>query len=223
MKLSLKLSPRQITVLKVVVFIVCLVPLAQLGWGLWNDTLGANPVESLIRSLGRWALKFLLITLTITPLRKLTGFGWLLRFRRMFGLYAFFYAVVHWSVYLGLDQSFDWIAIAKDIIKRPFITMGMLTFTLLLPLAITSTNGMVQRMGAKNWQLLHRAVYAAGICAVLHFWWLVKLDTTWPKIYALMLALLLGARLLLRWRNKQTVRAEPVEARGLRQAQAERK
>lgn len=202
----MKLSSKQIAVLKVVVFIVCLVPLAQLGWGLYQDTLGANPVETLIRSLGRWALKFLLITLAITPLRKLTGWGWLMRFRRMLGLYAFFYAAVHWSVYLGLDQSFDWIAIAKDIIKRPFITMGMLAFTMLLPLAITSTNGMVRRMGFDNWQKLHRAVYAVGICAVLHFWWLVKLDATWPKIYAAVLALLLGMRLVWRWRARTALR-----------------
>lgn len=191
----MKLSARQIAALKVVVFVACLMPLAHLGWGIWTESLGANPVETLIRSLGRWALKFLLITLSITPLRKLTGFGWLLRLRRMLGLFCFFYALLHWSTYLGLDQSLDWIAIAKDIVKRPFITVGMLTFTMLLPLAITSTNGMVRRMGAKNWQALHRTIYAIGICAVLHFWWLVKLDTTWPIIYALMLALLLGMRL----------------------------
>lgn len=125
-----------------------------------------------------------------------------LRFRRMLGLFCFFYALRHWNIYLGLDQSFDRIAIAKDIIKRPFITMGMLTFTMLLPLAITSTNGMVRRMGARNWQALHRAVYAIGICAVLHFWWMVKLDTTWPKIYALILTLLLGMRLA--WRLRST-------------------
>lgn len=196
----MKPSAKQIAALKVVVFILCLVPLAHLGWGLWQDTLGANPIENLIRSLGRWALKFLLITLSITPLRRLSGMNALLRFRRMLGLFCFFYAVLHWSVYLGLDQSFDWIAIAKDIVKRPFITMGMLTFTMLLPLAITSTNGMMRRMGARNWQALHRAVYAIGICAVLHFWWMVKLDTMWPKIYALLLTLLLGMRLAWRLR-----------------------
>ena len=115
----MKLSSKQISALKVVVFIVCLVPLARLGWGLYEDTLGANPIEFIIRSLGRWALKFLLITLAVTPLRKLTGWGWLMRLRRMLGLFAFFYALIHFNVYLGLDQSYDWIAIAKDIIKRP--------------------------------------------------------------------------------------------------------
>ena len=196
----MKLSPQKITALKLVIFIICLVPVAQLCWGLYNDSLGANPIEFVIRSLGRWALKFLLITLCITPLRKITGWGWLMRFRRMLGLYAFFYAVLHWSVYLGLDQSFDWIAIAKDIIKRPFITIGMLTFTLLLPLAITSTNGMMRRLGFERWQILHRAVYAAAMLAVLHFWWLVKLDVTWPLIYTAMLAVLLGLRLF--WRSR---------------------
>ena len=218
----MKPSSKQIVALKVAVFVVCLVPLAQLGWGLYNDTLGANPIEFVIRSLGRWALKFLLITLCITPLRKFTGFGWLMRFRRMLGLYAFFYAVIHWSVYLGRDQSLDWIAIAKDIIKRPFITIGMAAFTILLLLAITSTNGMMRRMGFERWQTLHRGVYAAAMLAVLHFWWLVKLDITWPLIYTAMLAVLLGVRLLWLWQSKRTVRAEPVEARGLRQAQAER-
>ena len=196
----MKLSSRQIFALKVLVFIACLAPLAWLGLGLWQDTLGPNPIENLIRSLGRWALKFLLITLSITPLRRLSSVNALLSFRRMLGLFCFFYALLHWSVYLGLDQSFDWIAIAKDIVKRPFITMGMLTFTMLLPLAITSTNGMVRRMGARNWQLLHRAVYAIGISAVLHFWWMVKLDTTWPRIYAIILTLLLGIRLVWRLR-----------------------
>ena len=198
----MKLSSKQISALKVVVFLVCLVPLALLCWDLYNDDLGANPIEFLIRALGRWALKFLLICLAITPLRKLTGFGWLMRFRRMLGLFAFFYASMHWSIYLGLDQSFDWIEIAKDIVKRPFITIGMLTFTILLPLAITSTNGMVQRLGFDRWQLLHRAVYAAAMLAVLHFWWLVKLDVTWPIIYTAMLAVLLGMRLW--WRQRST-------------------
>ena len=198
---SLSLSPTQMALLKAIVFLLCLLPLAQLGWGLYNDTLGANPIETLIRSLGRWALKFLLITLTITPLRKLTGQHWLIRLRRMLGLFCFFYALLHWSTYLWLDQSFDWIAIAKDILKRPFITVGMLTFTLLLPLAITSTNGMVRRLGGSNWQALHRIIYAVAVCAVLHFWWLVKLDVTWPLVYTAILALLLGVRLLWKLRD----------------------
>jgi methionine sulfoxide reductase heme-binding subunit len=196
MKLSIKLSSRQMAVLKVAVFVTCLLPLADLGWGLYNDALGANPIEFVIRSLGRWALKFLLITLAITPLRKLTGLGWLMRFRRMLGLYAFFYATIHLTVYLWLDQSLDWVEIAKDIIKRPFITVGMFTFALLLPLAITSNNAMMRRMGFDRWQKLHRVIYLIGFCAVLHFWWLVKLDITWPFIYSAILAALLGIRLM---------------------------
>jgi methionine sulfoxide reductase heme-binding subunit len=207
MKLSIKLSSRQMAVLKVVVFVTCLLPLADLCWGLYNDALGANPIEFVIRSLGRWALKFLLITLAITPLRKLTGLGWLMRFRRMLGLYAFFYATMHLTVYLWLDQSLDWVEIAKDIIKRPFITVGMFTFALLLPLAITSTNGMMQRMGFDRWQKLHRVIYLIGFCAVLHFWWLVKLDITWPFIYSAILAALLGVRLLWFWQAKAALRA----------------
>jgi methionine sulfoxide reductase heme-binding subunit len=201
------LSSKQISALKVVVFIVCLVPAAQLGWGLYNDTLGANPIEFIIRSLGRWALKFLLITLAITPLRKLTGLAWVMRFRRMLGLYAFFYAMLHLGIYIGLDQTFDWIEIAKDIIKRPFITVGMFTFALLLPLAITSNNAMIRRMGFDAWQKLHRAIYLISVCAVLHFWWLVKLDTTWPFVYSAVLALLLGMRLLWHFRTKSVLRA----------------
>lgn len=212
---SLSLSPRQLAAIKAAVFMLCLVPLLQLVWGLWNDTLGANPIEYLIRDLGRWALKFLLITLAVTPLRKLTGQHWLMRLRRMLGLFSFFYALLHLSSYLWLDQSLDWIAIAKDIIKRPFITVGMLTFALLLPLAITSTNSMVHRLGGKNWQTLHRLVYVVGVCAVLHFWWLVKLDTTWPMIYAAILAVLLGIRLVwkLRGNPKKRRRIIPIVAK----------
>ncbi len=191
----MQLSARQRTALKVVVFVLCLVPVGRLAWGVWNDTLGANPIEFIIRALGDWALRFVLITLAVTPLRKLAGWTWLMPLRRMLGLYAFFYATLHLSAYIWVDQFFDWIAIAKDIIKRPFITVGMLTFTLLIPLAITSNNAMIRRMGGKRWQLLHRAIYAIGALGVLHFWWMVKLDITQPAIYAAVLAALLGIRL----------------------------
>ena len=201
MKISIKLSAAQRSALKVVVFIACLIPLARLGWGLYNETLGANPIEYLIRSLGRWALKLLLITLTVSPLRRITGWAWLTQLRRMLGLFCFFYAVLHLSSYLWLDQSLDWIAIAKDVLKRPFITVGMLTITLLFPLAITSTNAMLRRLGAANWQGLHRAIYGAGVLAVLHFWWMVKLDITQPAIYAALLGVLLGIRFY--WRSRR--------------------
>ncbi len=192
----MQLSARQRSTVKVIVFLLCLIPLARLAWGIWNDTLGANPIEFVIRALGDWALRFVLITLAVTPLRKLTGWTWLMTLRRMLGLYAFFYATLHLSTYIWVDQFFDWIAIAKDIIKRPFITVGMLTYTLLVPLAITSNNAMIRRMGGKRWQFLHRAIYIIGALGVLHFWWMVKLDITQPAIYAAVLSALLGLRLL---------------------------
>jgi methionine sulfoxide reductase heme-binding subunit len=201
------LSARQRAAIKVVVFVVCLIPLARLAWGAWNDTLGANPIEFIIRALGDWGLRFVLITLAVTPLRKLSGWNWLIALRRMLGLYAFFYAALHLSAYLWVDQFFDWIAIAKDIIKRPFITVGMLTFAILVPLAITSNNAMIRRMGAQRWQTLHRAVYAIGILGVLHFWWMVKLNITQPVIYAAVLTFLLATRLFGKLRRAHLVTA----------------
>ena len=202
----MQLSARQRSTVKVIVFLLCLIPLARLGWGIWHDTLGANPIEFVIRALGDWALRFVLITLAVTPLRKLTGWTWLMTLRRMLGLYAFFYATLHLSTYIWVDQFFDWIAIAKDIIKRPFITVGMLTYTLLVPLAVTSNNAMIRRMGVKRWQFLHRAIYIIGALGVLHFWWMVKLDITQPAIYAAVLSVLLGLRLL--WlRQRQRIPA----------------
>ena len=188
-------SQRQLSLSKGVLFVLCLVPLARLVYGLLADTLGANPIEFITRDLGTWALNFLLVTLAVTPLRKLTGWGWLLRFRRMLGLYAFFYACLHLTSYLWLDQFFDWMEIFKDIIKRPFITVGMLAFLLLLPLAATSNNWMIRRLGGRRWQWLHRLVYPIAMLAVLHYFWLVKKDLTQPLIYAGILSLLLGARL----------------------------
>jgi len=188
------MSPRQFTALKSGLFLLCLAPLASLVYGLLSDTLGANPIEALTRGLGDWTLRFLLITLAVTPLRRLSGLGWLLRLRRMLGLYTFFYALLHFASYVWLDQFFDWAEIWKDIVKRPFITVGFASLLLLLPLAVTSTNAMMKRLGGHRWQVLHRAVYAIGIFAVLHFWWMVKKDITEPAIYAAILTLLLGLR-----------------------------
>lgn len=204
-------NPYSIAVTKVVFFIFCLLPLAWLAaafcadvlrinpFGLPEELLGANPIETVIRDLGTWALRFILLTLCITPLRKLTGMHWLLRLRRMFGLFAFFYALLHFNIYLGLDQGYDWAEIAKDILKRPFITVGMLTFVLMLPMALTSSNAMIKAIGGKAWQRLHQLIYPLSICAVLHYWWLVKLDTTLPGIYAGLLALLLMVRVRGYW------------------------
>ena len=198
---------------KPVVFLLCLVPLARLVLGAFMRTLGANPIEAITHSTGTWTLSFLLITLSVTPLRKLAGWNWLLRLRRMLGLYAFFYAVLHFFTYIWLDQFFDFAAIVKDVIKRPFITAGFSSFLLLLPLAATSTAAMVKRLGAKNWLALHRLVYAVAVGGVIHYWWLVKKDITQPAIYAAVLVVLLGLRLLFRARERAAAAASGNPAR----------
>jgi len=194
-------SNTQIALAKLALFVLCLLPL---GWylnGLWQDQLGANPIEAITRASGEWTLRLLLATLAITPLRRLTGWHWLIRLRRMLGLFVFFYASLHLATYVWLDQFFDWTAIAKDILKRPFITVGFAAFVLLVPLAATSANFAIRRLGGRRWQALHRSVYAIGVLGVLHFWWLVKRDVTEPLIYALILAVLLGARVW--WREQE--------------------
>ena len=183
---------------KVVVFLLALVPLANLVYRSFTNGFGANPIEYIIRDLGTWGLTFLLITLAVTPLRQLANRPWLLRLRRMFGLFAFFYVLLHFVAYLWWDQYFDWTAIWKDVLKRPFISIGFAAFLLLIPLAVTSTNKMIKRLGARRWQLLHRLVYAIAILGVLHFWWLAKRDVTQPLIFAVILAVLLGFRLIYR-------------------------
>jgi sulfoxide reductase heme-binding subunit YedZ len=187
--------------LKIAVFALCLLPLARLGWLGFNDGLGANPIEFITRSTGTWTLTFLLITLGVTPLRKLSGWQWLIRLRRMLGLFAFFYASLHFVTYIWLDQFFDLHGIYKDILKRPFITVGFASFVMLIPLAATSTNAMVKRLGGKRWQRLHRLVYLIAIGGVVHYWWLVKKDITQPAIYGTILAVLLGYRILARFRS----------------------
>lgn len=201
------LAPGYVRRLKLAVFLLCLVPLALLAWDAWHDALGANPIEFITRALGVWALRLLLLTLAISPLKRLTGLTWLMRLRRMLGLYVFFYAILHLTAYLWLDQFFDWQTIAKDILKRPFITFGMSAFALLIPLALTSSNAMMKRVGGKRWQQLHRLVYAIAVIGVVHYWWLVKLDVTRPAIYAALLALLLGVRLM--WRLQRAHAAGP--------------
>jgi sulfoxide reductase heme-binding subunit YedZ len=195
-------------VVKATLFVVALVPFARLAvsaaW--FPDVLGANPAEFITRSLGDWCLRFLLITLAVTPLRRITGWSWLLRLRRMLGLYAFFYGVVHFTSYIAFDHVFDAVAILKDILKRPFITVGFTALLLLSPLAVTSTNAMVRRLGARNWRALHRLVYPIAALGVLHYWWMVKRDVTEPAIYAGILAILLGYRLVAYLRDIRMLR-----------------
>ena len=181
--------------LRRVVWLACLLPLVWLAFGAWADRLGANPIEYITRATGDWTLRLLLLTLAVTPLRQVTGWHWLVRLRRMLGLYAFFYASLHLLIYVWLDQFFDIEGIVKDIIKRPFVTIGFAAFVLMLPLAITSTHGMVRRLGGRAWQRLHKLVYAVGVLGVAHYWWLVKKDLTEPIFYAIILSLLFGVRL----------------------------
>ncbi len=180
--------------IKPLVFALCLLPAITLAWQLYADQLGANPIEEVADASGEWTLRFLLITLMATPLKRLFGWHWVVRIRRMLGLFAFFYATLHLATYLWLDQFFDWGEIWLDILDRPFITVGMLAFVLLLPLVVTSTNTMVRRLG-RNWKHLHRLAYVVPLLGVLHFWWLVKADVLEPFVYGAVLVVLLGFRI----------------------------
>lgn len=180
-------------VIKPILLVVCLVPFIALVIGAVNDTLGTNPVETMTHETGEWTLRFLLVTLMITPLRRLSGKSWLIKLRRLFGLYAFFYACLHFITYIWFDHYFDWIEIIRDIPKRPFITVGFTAFVLLIPLAATSTNKMM-RLLKKNWIKLHKLIYVIAVLGILHFLWLVKADTLEPLIYAGILLVLLGYR-----------------------------
>ncbi|HEY2547055.1 MAG TPA: protein-methionine-sulfoxide reductase heme-binding subunit MsrQ [Candidatus Acidoferrum sp.] len=180
---------------KVPVFLLCLVPLAILVWRALTANLGANPVEFIQHATGDWTLRFLVFTLCITPLRKLLKLPDLIRFRRMLGLFAFFYGCLHFLTYLGPDQSFDLAAMWKDVFKRPFITMGFAAFVLMIPLALTSTAGWIRRLGGRRWQMLHRLIYISAICGVIHYYWLVKSAVLRPLTYAAIVAALLLWRL----------------------------
>ena len=182
--------------LKVVIFPLCLAPLALLVWKAAQAKLGANPIEAITHSTGDWTIRFLLVTLAVTPLRKLTGQPWLIRFRRMFGLFAFFYGCLHFLTYVWLDQGFDVHSMAKDVYKRPFITLGFTAFVLLTPLAVTSTRKMIQRLGGRRWQWLHRLIYVSAIAAIVHFTWAMKKDIHRPIEYGVVLGVLLGYRLV---------------------------
>ncbi len=180
---------------KVAVFLLCLSPLAYLGWRAYQGRLTANPVEFVQHFTGDWTLRFLLITLSVTPLRKLLNLPDLIRFRRMLGLFAFFYVCLHFLTYIGPDQLFSLSGMWKDVAKRPFITIGFTGFVLLIPLALTSTKGWIRRLGGKRWQALHRLIYVSAFCGVIHYYWLVKSDHRLPLLYGAILAVLLLYRL----------------------------
>lgn len=181
---------------KVVAFVLCLSPLSYLGLRAYHGELTANPVEYIQHFTGDWTLRLLLITLSITPLRKLFDLPDLIRFRRMLGLFAFTYVCLHFLTYIGPDQAFDLAGMWKDVVKRPFVTVGFLGFVLLIPLALTSTKGWIRRLGGKRWQALHRLIYVTALCGVIHYYWLVKSDHRLPLLYGTILAVLLLYRLV---------------------------
>lgn len=215
--------------LKPPAFLLCLLPFAVLLLQAFHEQLhadsllsalhlapdlGANPIERVTHTTGDWILIFLCITLAITPLRRILNQPWLIKFRRMFGLFAFFYACLHFLTYIWLDQFFDLQSMLKDVAKRPFITIGFTAFVLLIPLAITSTTGWIRRLGGKRWQWLHRLIYVSAVAGVIHYYWLVKSDVRKPLLYAAIITILLGFRVLMTIRNqrKQTVAGPPQAA-----------
>ncbi len=209
------MNKRALVIVKTVLWLACLAPLARLLVLAYTGGLGANPIEFITLSTGISTLILILATLSITPLRRLTRQYWLIRLRRPLGLFAFFYALLHFTTYIWLDKFFDVHEMIKDVAKRPFITAGFLAFVLMIPLAATSTAGAVRRLGGKGWQRLHRLIYVTGCAAVVHFWWKVKADHRGPAIYALILTLLLLARLR-SWQRIERIEIRLIRAiRGL--------
>lgn len=201
------MSRRTRITLKALIWAACLTPLALLISRALTGALGANPIEALTRTLGDWTLRLLLASLAMTPLRLLFGIAWPVALRRLLGLFAFFYACLHFSIWIVLDHFFAWEEMLADVLKRPYITVGVLALTLLTPLAATSTARMVKRLGARSWRRLHRLVYVAGILGVLHYVWLAKVGMNDPYLYVGILALLLGIRLWDRLRRLARERA----------------
>jgi methionine sulfoxide reductase heme-binding subunit len=180
---------------KPLVFLICLIPLGMIACDAATGSLGANPIEALELRTGRWALRLLAATLAVTPLRRISGWNELIRYRRMLGLFAFFYATLHFATYIGLDMFFDIGDIVEDVVEHPYVTIGLATWLLLLPLAITSTRGWVRRLGGKRWAMIHRLIYVAAITGTVHYLWAVKKDTYLPLVYFTVFAVLLGWRL----------------------------
>ena len=207
---AFRLTPNGIRLIKAAVFVLSLFPAGRLIYAVLVDpgSLGANPAEAIQHTTGDWCLNFLLLTLAVTPVRRLSGWAWPIKLRRMLGLFAFFYCVAHFASYLAFDKLFDMAAVMRDVVKRPFILVGFVGLLLMTPLAITSTNGWVKRLGGQNWSRLHKAVYAIAILGVVHYWWLVKRDIMWPVYYAIAFACLFGFRLAkngLKNRNRSSV------------------
>jgi methionine sulfoxide reductase heme-binding subunit len=196
---------------KLAVFPVCLIPVVRLGLGGYQGNLGANPLEVITHTTGDWTIRFLLITLCITPLRQLTKQYWMIQYRRMLGLFAFFYGTLHLTTYLWFDKFFDWHAILDDVGKRKFITIGFLGFVLMIPLAVTSTQGMIRRLG-KRWTAIHRLIYVSAAAGVVHYYWLVKADHRLPLMYGAILGGLLAYRIAQRAMAKLTADRVPVAA-----------
>lgn len=200
--------------IKILIFFLSLTPLARLVWLAIMENLGANPVEFILRSLGTWTLVFLLLTLSMSPLRLLFKFKWPMALRRLLGLYAFFYGSLHLLAYAGLDQWFDWGAIVHDIAKHPYVLVGFSAFLLMIPLAVTSNHSMMRRL-KQHWQALHRLVYLIAILGVTHYWWLVKKDITQPLLYAAVLFILLAIRVYYRRPSSWRIFASTIEKRGV--------
>jgi sulfoxide reductase heme-binding subunit YedZ len=198
---------------KPVVFLLCLGPLATLGWRALHGELTANPIEFITHATGDWTLRFLIITLCVTPFRKILHFPDLIRFRRMLGLFAFFYACLHFTTYIWLDKFFDLSEMWKDIAKRKYITVGFTAFLLLIPLAITSTAGWIRRLGGKRWQQLHRLIYFSATLGVIHYYWLVKSAIIRPLTYGAIVAVLLLWRLFASLTKKKHLRVNAVTVR----------
>ena len=199
--------------IKPVIFLACLGPLARLGWKASHGMLGANPIEVITHSTGDWTLRFLLVTLSITPLRKLTRQYWLIGWRRMFGLFAFFYGCLHLMTYVWLDKFFDVHEMLADVAKRRFITAGLTAFVLMIPLALTSTKGWIRRLGGKRWQALHRLIYFSALAGVIHYIWLVKADLHKPLEYAAVLGILLAYRLVTWFASRAKERTRTMAAK----------
>ena len=200
-------SPKQLSAIKVALFLASLLPFANMAWLTVQGAL-TEPLEYITHQTGDWALYFLCITLAVTPLRRFTGWNWVIRLRRMLGLFCFFYALLHFTTFLWFDHFFDWSAMWKDVLKRPFITVGFIAFLMLVPLAATSTNGMVKRLGGKRWRWLHRLIYVIAPLAILHFWWMKagKNDFAEPILFGTIVVLLLGLRV---WWSRTRTQAAP--------------